>query len=196
MENSFQVAGGYASQYLKTYALFWRKLVIAEKHEFNNYNYKAYLIDNDVKYESSPPKKIEQLKINTNLLALNNVRYLLSLNEIVKPEIYGLRLAIEGVPFVRKQGVSRFTQIMWRIGENIQYYVYEVVNFIPRIQVIKDSVVLKSKTELYEVLESFEVQQLKDTIYYSSEGLNEIQTALIAEYQSSKASHNNEYLII
>ena len=194
IENHLQVAGGYSSQYLKSYALLWRKIIIGEVDEFDNYNFKAYLIDNDVKRESNPPQKIQTLKINTNLLALNNVRYLLSLNEIVDSEKYGLKLSIEGNPYVRKYGVDRFKQIMLRIGENIPYFVYEVTNYFPRINVVKDAVVLNSDQELYQLLGSLNVKQLKNTIYYSSEGLTEQQKEKIASYQSIERSDNNAYL--
>ena len=183
IENSFQVAGGYASQYLKNYALFWRSIVKAEQDEYDNYNFKAYLINNDVKHESSPPKKIYDLKINTNLLALNNVRYLLSLSEIVDPKKYGLKEVVDGVPYSRKYGFDRLLQVISRIGENIHYYVYEVSDYLPRLKFVSEAVVLNDDRALYELIDSLDKQQINKYIYYSAEMLNDHQKKVIDSYQ-------------
>jgi hypothetical protein len=170
--NGYQVAGGYASQYMKRYALFWASVLSGEKEEFLSYTYRPYLIDKEVERESHPPKTIKKPTFNTDLLALHNVRYIFSFNEIEKPEHWGLIMINKGIAPDRAFGWRRFLQTFLRTFKSIDYYVYEVKNWLPRVYLVKDFIVAKDERDLKHYLDEKPVLFLKDNIIYNSHDPN------------------------
>lgn len=170
--NGYQVAGGYASQYLKRYARFWESVLPGESEEFLSYRYKAYLIDNDILRESHPPHVIKKLTFNTEMLALNNVRYLFSFYRIEQPEHWGLSLVHKGISPDREPGLRRLIQALRRIPEEIPYYVYEINHCVPRVFVADHFVLVDDEVALKKYLGQTDAQALKNIVVYNKEDLN------------------------
>jgi hypothetical protein len=170
--NGYQVAGGYAT-YLKRYALFWASVITGESESktFHSYVHKAYLHDETVLKESLPPKVIENITFDVDLLALHNVRYIFSLNEIEKPQQWGLSLTHAGIPPDRAPGLRRLIQVLNRITEPIPYYVYEIVRFLPRTFVASSYNLVEGQKALQNALRKADVETLSRMVVYNREDL-------------------------
>lgn len=171
LHNGYQVAGGYASQYLKRYAQFWESVLPGESAEFISYPYKAYLIDNAVLKDAHPPLSIKKLTFNSELLALNNVRYLFSLNAIERPENWGLSLSHEGIPPDRHLGWRRALQSIKRIPKPIPYYIYEIDNFAQRTFMTGNFILVADNAALKTYLGKANREVLKNMVVYNSQDL-------------------------
>jgi hypothetical protein len=152
MHNGFQVVGGYASQYPLRYAYYW-SFILKEKETFLDYPFKAYLEVSTVIRDEIQAKKIVNLPFNVELLALNNTRYLFSKNEIEFPEQYGLNEVHRGIAPFRKPGMERFYQVLKRAVSPINYFVYEIHNYIPRVYV-PEKVILTEQSSHFLTEES------------------------------------------
>ncbi|MCM8789798.1 MAG: YfhO family protein [Candidatus Omnitrophica bacterium] len=182
--NGYQVAGGYASQYLRRYAIFWESVLPGEKGEFFSYPYKAYLIDKDVERETHPPGIIKRITFNPELLALHNVRYIFSFNEIGTPERWGLSLAHKGQAPDRVLGWGRYLQTFRRIFEPISYYVYEIDDYLPRVFLSSNFILSEDESAMKEVMQKSNRKELKYKVIYNKKDLNLSQIDLLSSVKA------------
>ncbi|MBI5701748.1 YfhO family protein [Candidatus Saganbacteria bacterium] len=177
--NGYQVAGGYASQYMRSYAIFWASILQDEKDEFLSYVYKAYLIDKNVENEDVPPKIIEKPTFKTDLLALNNVRYIFSFNDIERPEKWGLSIVNRGTQYHsdpslaglarKKQTVKRLVS---KIFTTIPYYVFEVKNYQPRVYLAGGYRLVNGEIGLKDYLKAVPIGRLRKEVVYDRHDLS------------------------
>ncbi len=203
--NNYQVAGGYASQYLRRYAIFWETLITGEeeKEEFAGYPYKAYLFNHYSKREEIPPKTIKNLTFNTDLLALHNVRYLFFLNKVERPERWDLSLVQEGGWVYSGSMPKTELERKWllfldrprRVTTSIQYYVYELEKYQPRMFVPNSFLLVNNENMLKEHLSSSSVYKLKNRVVYNREDLTAAQIKELSSlpYPKTKAKPEITY---
>lgn len=179
--NGIQVAGGYGPQYLKRYADFWESVLFGENERsvFKAYPLRAYLMDKNVERETLPPQVIKNLTFNTDLLALHNVRYIFSLNEIIQPNRWGLSLVHKGEAPSRAPGLRRGLQMLKRVSEQIQYFVYEIDEYAPRLFIANKFNVVGNEKELKTYLQKSSIKTLKNKVVYNSQDLTSLQISLL-----------------
>ena len=178
--NNHQVAGGIG-QYSKRYYYFWDALITgeAESKAFRDYYHMAYLLDENSKRETSPPHTIKQPGFSTDLLALHNVRYIFSFNEIENPGRWGLSLVHQGIPAERAPGLKRGLQVLKRIFEPIPYYVYEVKQCLPRVFAAESYELVEGRESLKDYLRLNTIENLGGTVVYNREDLSPADIGLL-----------------
>lgn len=170
--NGHQVAGGIG-QYSKRYYYFWDALITGDEDSkaFHDYYHMAYLYADRVKREASPAHKISQPGFSTDLLALHNVRYIFSFNEIENPGRWGLSLVHEGTPPERHFGLKRGIQVFKRIFKSIPYYVYEVNACLPRTFTTPFCRLVDGNDDLKIYLRKARADELRKNVVYNREDL-------------------------
>lgn len=176
--NNYQVAGGYVSQYLRDYSVFWSG--VARDKDFDEYNYRAYIYDQNVLRDTETPGVIKDISFNPELLALHNVKYVFSLNAIEAPERYKMKLVHTGETMTRPGGagikslIFRQVQILKRAVHSIDYYVYEIENYSPRVSLIPNASITPTKDELRNVYQNAKREDYLNRIYYPQDSLTSI----------------------
>jgi hypothetical protein len=183
--NNHQVAGGIG-QYSKRYYYFWDAVITGDDDSkaFHDYYHMAYLYADKVKREESPALKINPPGFSTDLLALHNVRYIFSFNEIENPRDRGLSLVHEGRPPERQSGLKRWFQIWKRIFEPIPYYVYEVCQVAPRVFTANSYELVDGKDRLKERLRGLSVTTLRNRVVYDRKDLSQEDLELLSRLQN------------
>jgi hypothetical protein len=191
--NGYQVAGGYNAAYPKRYVHFWDAIMTGETESkiFSSYFHRAYLLDEKVKVEASPPHRIKQLTFSTDLLALHNVRYIFSFNEIENPGRWGLSLAHQGIPAERAPGLKRGLQVLRRIFEPIPYYVYEIDGYLPRVFTSGSYEIVDGQESLKEYLRGNGVNALKEKVAYDRKDLTPADFRSLIELQDALPANDN-----
>lgn len=190
--NGHQVAGGIG-QYSKRYYYFWDTLITGEDDSkaFHDYYHMAYLYADKVKREASPAYRIRQPGFSTELLALHNVRYIFSFNEIENPGWWGLSMVHEGTPPERQPGLKRGVQVFKRIFNPIPYYVYEINQCLPRAFVSRSFDLVEGKESLKEHLRNNGINTLKDKVVYDMNDLSPADLGLLMTVQKTIPKNDN-----
>lgn len=190
--NRHQVAGGIG-QYSQRYYYFWDTLITgkAESRAFHDYYHMAYLLDEGAKKEGSPPKVIREPGFSTDLLALHNVRYIFSFNEIENPGRWGLTLVNRGISPERRPGIGRGVQVFERIFTPIPYYVYEINKCLPRVFTAASYELMDGQESLKAYLRRNGVNKLADRIVYNRDDLSEKTLNLLSLLQRGTPANEN-----
>jgi len=178
--NGYQVAGGIG-QYSQRYYYFWDTLITGadDSNAFHDYYHMAYLYADKVKREASPAHMIRQPGFSTDLLALHNVRYIFSFNEIENPDRWGLTLVNRGIPPERQLGLRRGVQVFERIFTPIPYYVYEIRQYVPRVFITGSCEIVEGQERLKDYLRLNSVKTLKERVVYNRDDLSPADTELL-----------------
>ena len=161
--NGHQVTGGYSSQYPRRYAEFW-SLLTKGNSAFSEYPYKAYLEDAHSLLEANIPVKIDNLPFNPELLALSNTRYIFTRNEISNPAKSGLIKIDEGEIRLRESGAGRLWQAMERAFQKIDYFIYEVIDYVPRCQIAYNYEIFNSREQFDSAMKGRSREDLQTSV--------------------------------
>jgi len=183
--NNYQVAGGIG-QYSKRYYYFWDALISGEEDSkaFHDYYHMAYLYAEKVKRDATPPLTIDRPGFQVPLLALHNVKYIFSFNEIQTPSHWGISLVLPGRPPERLPGMNRGFQIFKRIFEPIPYYVYRVDDVLPRVFTAGAYGLIEGNEALKMYLRNKTADDLRKTVVYNREDLTSEDIRLLSTLPS------------
>ncbi|MFH1618102.1 MAG: DUF6044 family protein [Candidatus Margulisiibacteriota bacterium] len=194
--NGYQVAGGYASQYLKRYAIFWKSVLVGneENEEFNSYPYKAYLIDNNFGYYKAIDSTIENLSFRPSLLALHNVKYVFSLAKINDPERCGLSIVHNRsnyYPVAEYSGlyykVQKGVRWLFRMFTSQDYYVYRIDKCLPRVFAVNKFTALDNEKLLEKHLNEVRLMELRDRVFLNAMDLSQTDFEQLSFINSNKS---------
>lgn len=191
--NGYQVAGGIG-QYSKRYYYFWDTLITGEDDSkaFHAYYHMAYLYADKIKKEASPAHRISEPGFSTKLLALHNVRYIFSFNEIENPGRWGLSMVHEGTPPERRPGLERGIQVFKRIFNPIPYYVYEINQCLPRAFMASSFDLVEGEEEMKKYLRNNGLNTLRNRVIYNRSDLSPEDMRLLATVKEPSPADDGE----
>ncbi|MFA4884198.1 MAG: YfhO family protein [Candidatus Margulisiibacteriota bacterium] len=178
--NGYQVAGGYASQYSRRYAVYWESVIKDKRDEFLSYPYKAYLIDSTNKHGP-----IDQISFRPDLLALHNVRYVFSLYRISDPGRRGMKMINKGDDFAALAERSKIKWYLKTLFQPMDYYVYEINSWSPRFFLANNYALVSGEKEIVDYIDKHSEAQLKRQVVYDRRDLSPQQIEALSQLRGS-----------
>lgn len=168
MENSF---------YPQRYRNFWMQVLNAG--EYTDWRHlKNTLLGEGIEHVQLPmpyKQNVNYLAFNPNLLALINVKYILSRVIINKSHLYGLEPVEESAMVTCSSLTSDWDALQCRIEKffkGARASIYRVVDVFPRFYITHRARFFENEDDLYDALGRASIEELREYVYFTKKEYN------------------------